>query len=158
MSAAAEARVRLAVTPEDRAAALRVRWTVFIEEQGVPPSLELDVHDDPAHPEVAVLALAEVKSPRGQWVPAGAGRFIWKAPGLAKIQRMAVLDGARGQGVGLLVLRFLEAEARARGAKRFTLGAQLTARGFYEKAGYLAQGPIFLDAAIEHVTMERDAG
>ena len=77
---------------------------------------------------------------------------------LAKIQRMAVIDDARGKGVGLLVLRFLEAEAKARGATRYTLGAQLSARGFYEKAGYLAQGNVFLDAGIEHVTMERDVG
>ena len=150
--------VRLAETPGEIDLCLRLRWTVFVEEQGVPPSLELDFHDDPAHPEVALLALAEVKSPRDQWVPAGAGRFIWKSAGLAKIQRMAVIDDARGKGVGLLVLRFLEAEAKARGATRYTLGAQLSARGFYEKAGYLAQGNVFLDAGIEHVTMERDVG
>jgi predicted GNAT family N-acyltransferase len=158
VSSPADVRVRLAVTPEDRAANLRLRWTVFVEEQGVPPSLEHDAYDDPANPAAAVLVLAEVMSPRGQWVPAGAGRYVWKGPGLAKIQRMAVIDDARGKGVGLLVLRFLEAEAKAHGAARYTLGAQLTARGFYEKAGYAAQGPVFLDAGLEHVTMERDAG
>lgn len=150
-------RVRLAESAGDRDAAMRLRWTVFVEEQGVPPSLERDEHDDPSRPDAAVQALAEVQGARGAWVPAGAGRFIWKAPGLAKIQRMAVIDDARGRGVGLAVLRFLEEEARRRGARAFTLGAQLTARGFYERAGYRAEGEVFLDAGIEHVTMVREA-
>ncbi|MBS2025230.1 MAG: GNAT family N-acetyltransferase [Deltaproteobacteria bacterium] len=150
-------RVRRVESEEDRKVALSLRWTVFVEEQGVPPSLEHDHHDDPKHAEAAVHVLAEVQGLKGAWTPAGAGRFIWTSPGLAKIQRMAVIDDARGQGVGLALLRALEAIAKEQGAKRFTLGAQLTARGFYEKAGYAPVGDVFMDAGIEHVKMERDA-
>jgi predicted GNAT family N-acyltransferase len=131
-------RVRLADAPADRETCLRLRWTVFVEEQGVPPSLEQDEHDAPGA--AAVHALAEVESPRGQPVPAGTGRFTWVAPGVAKIQRMAVIDDARGQGVGA-----------------FTLDAQVSARGFYERAGYRASGGFFHDAGIPHVAMNREA-
>ena len=138
--------VRLAETDADRRACLRLRWTVFVEEQNVPPSLEVDEHDASA----AVHALALLRG-----VPAGAGRFVFVEPGLARIGRMAVVDDVRGRGVGAALLRFLEAEALERGARRFTLNAQVSARGFYEKAGYRAVGEIFDDAGIPHVRMDR---
>ena len=150
--------VRLAESAQDRAACLRLRWTVFVEEQGVPPSLERDEHDDPAAATVHALAeLASTAADRSAAVPVGTGRFIWAAPGVAKIQRMAVADGARGEGVGLALLRFLEDQARRLGATRFTLGAQLTARAFYRRANYRETGDVFDDAGILHVTMERES-
>ena len=54
------------------------------------------------------------------------------------------------------MLRFLEEEARRRGASKSTLWAQVNARRFYEKAGYTAYGEVFGDAGIPHVKMERD--
>ena len=138
--------VRLAESPEDVLTCLRLRWTVFVEEQGVRPSLEKDEHDE----RDAVHALALIDG-----IPAGTGRFIFEEPGLAKIQRMAVIDDVRGQGVGRALLAFLEQEASRRGARAFTLGAQVSARPFYEKAGYSAQGPVFDDAGIPHVRMDK---
>jgi len=136
-----------------------LRWTVFVEEQNVPPSLEHDEHDRlPASGETRapVHALATLHTD-GRDVPCGAGRFIWKSDSVAKLQRMAVIDDARGLGVGRALLAFLEGEARKAGAKSFTLGAQTHASGFYEKAGYKVVSPVFLDAGIPHVTMEKAA-
>ena len=42
-------------------------------------------------------------------------------------------------------------------AKMLTLNAQVSAREFYEKAGYQAGGAIFDDAGIPHVPMDRPA-
>ncbi len=140
--------VRLAEKEADRRACLRLRWKVFVEEQHVPPSLEVDEHDSSG----AVHALALLDG-----VPAGAGRFVFVAPGVARIGRMAVVHDARGNGIGTALLRFLEDEARKRGAKLFTLNAQVSARRFYERAGYRALGPIFDDADIPHVRMDRPA-
>jgi predicted GNAT family N-acyltransferase len=140
--------VRLAQGETDVAECLRLRWIVFVEEQGVRPSDELDGHD----PE-AVHALVLVDG-----VPCGAGRVIFAAPDVAKIQRMAVIDGVRGRGVGKALLAFLEAEARRRGATKLTLSAQVRARPFYEKAGYTASGAPFDDGTgILHVSMEKSA-
>lgn len=140
--------VRLAESPEDVATCLRLRWTVFVEEQGVRPSDELDAHDQ----KDAVHALALLDG-----VPCGAGRFVFESPGVAKIQRMAVIDDARGRGVGRALLDFLEQEARRRGASRLLLWAQTHARPFYEKAGYRAHGDEFDDAAIRHISMQKPA-
>jgi len=140
-------KVRLVESPRDVETCLRIRWTVFVEEQNVPPSLERDRHDqtDAVH---ALALLGEV--------PAGAARFVFVEAGMVKIGRMAVIDDARGKGVGIAMLRFLEEEARRRGASKSTLWAQVNARRFYEKAGYTAYGEVFGDAGIPHVKMERD--
>ncbi len=140
--------VRLAESREEVAACLRLRWTVFVEEQGVRPSEELDALDH----EGAVHALASLDG-----VLCGAGRFIFVEPGVAKLQRMAVIDDVRGRGVGRALLTFLEEEARRRGASRFVLWAQTRARPFYEKAGYAAEGPEFDDAGIRHISMQKPA-
>ena len=90
--------IRRVLQQRDLDTCLRLRWTVFVEEQQVPPSEERDGHDHlplPGEWDAPLHALAEVVSPRGQPVPAGTGRVIWPAPGLAKIQRMAVIDDAR---------------------------------------------------------------
>ena len=140
--------IRNARTPDEVDNCLRLRWTVFVEEQGVRPSEEVDARDrtDALH----ALALLD-------GIPCGTGRVIFEAPGLAKIQRMAVIDDTRGKGVGVALLRFLEDEASVRGATRFTLDAQVHARPFYEKAGYSAVGDEFEDARIPHIRMEKIA-
>jgi predicted GNAT family N-acyltransferase len=141
--------VRLVSSPAEVQACLRLRWTVFVEEQGVRPSDELDARDATD----AVHALASLDS-----VPCGAGRFVFEAPGLAKIERMAVIDDVRGRGVGRELLKFLETEARRRGATRLALSAQTRARPFYEKAGYAAVGAEFDDGTgILHIRMEKGA-
>jgi predicted GNAT family N-acyltransferase len=140
--------VRLAHSPEEIDNCLRLRWTVFVEEQGVRPSEEVDVRD---HAD-AMHALALLDG-----IPCGTGRVVFEAPGLAKIQRMAVIDDARGRGVGRALLVFLEDEARVRGAERFKLDAQVRARPFYEKAGYRAVGEVFEDARIPHIRMAKIA-
>ena len=45
--------------------------------------------------------------------------------------------------------------ARLRGVAAIELHAQVTARGFYERAGYAAVGEEYLEAGIAHVTMRR---
>ena len=141
--------VRLARTAKDVELCLRLRWTVFVEEQGVPPSQELDAHDK----EDAVHVLASLDG-----VPCGAGRLTFAGPGVAKIERMAVIDDVRGRGAGRMLLAFLEREARQRGAARLTLFAQVRAREFYEKAGYVSVGNEFDDGTgIPHLRMEKNA-
>ena len=149
MSASKEPAISLrrAERSEDVATCLRLRWTVFVEEQGVPPSLEVDEHDS-ATETVHALALLD-------GVPAGAGRFVPEGPGRVKIGRMAVIDDARGRGLGEALLAFLEEQALRQGATAATLSAQVHARGFYEKHGYAAQGEVFDDAGIPHVRMDK---
>jgi predicted GNAT family N-acyltransferase len=132
--------VREARGDEERRAVFALRHEVFVEEQGVPLDLELDEHDDDA---LHLIAL-------------DGGRILGtcRLAG-AKFGRLVVARDARGRGIGSALLEQCEQHARAQGHSRMTLDAQTSAVGLYERAGYTKVGDVFLDAGIEHVTMEK---
>jgi predicted GNAT family N-acyltransferase len=123
-------------------AALRTR--VFVHEQGVPPEIEQDAAD-------ATAVHAVSRDDSGAVV--ATGRLLVREDGTAAIGRMATDAAARGAGHGAAVLGALQEEARRLGAAIVELHAQVAARGFYERAGYLAVGPEYDEAGIRHVTM-----
>lgn len=148
-----EVLVEVVQTPEQRAEGLAIRRVVFIEEQGVPESEEIDRYDsDAASRRDAVYVLARTG---GRAV--GTGRLLLDEPpgANAHIGRVAVLAEWRRHGVGRAVMAALEAEARDRRVPGITLGAQLHAIPFYERLGYVARDAVFLDAGIEHRWMDK---
>lgn len=141
--------VRVAISPEDRAACLAIRRTVFVEEQRVPEEEELDAHEDEATHFVAVDDGSES-------VRAVGTARLWVSPeGLAKAQRVAVLADVRGRGFGVALMAALEAEARRRGHETLHLSAQVNALPFYERLGFEAFGEHFWDAGILHRKMQK---
>lgn len=131
--------------PGDLPALHALRHEVFVVGQGVPAQLEHDDRDADADHVVAVLD--------GRVV--GTGRLVRQPDGAGSVGRMAVHDRVRRQGVGAALLRRLERRGLERGLGELTLHAQLHARAFYERAGYLPVGGVYLEAGIEHVTMRR---
>jgi predicted GNAT family N-acyltransferase len=123
----------------DRIVLQRIRRTVFIEEQQVPESDEWD--DDDAVSAHVLVRLNREPVGTGRLNPAG------------KIGRIAVIAGARGRGIGALILRGLLDEARRRGIRRPHLHAQLQALPFYEKLGFRSEGGVFDEAGIPHMRM-----
>ena len=124
-----------------RAEASRVRLAVFVEEQGVPPEIEMDEKDA-----VCVHALAYAQ---GRAV--GTGRLLPDG----HIGRMAVLKESRSRGVGGAILERLVEEARRRGMKEVVLSAQTHALGFYRRHGFIEAGKVFEEAGIPHQVMRR---
>jgi len=59
--------------------------------------------------------------------------------GKDKIDMLYVHPAAAGQGVGAMLIDALEKLAGARGAAKLVVDASDTARGFFEKRGYVAQ-------------------
>ena len=119
----------------------RIRDEVFVEEQGVPPELE---HDDQDATAIHVLAFAD-------GTPVGTGRITPEG----KIGRMAVLAAYRGRGAGRLILDELVALAERKALSQVYCFAQCHAVPFYERQGFAAEGPVFLEAGIEHRRMFR---
>lgn len=136
--------VRTATWPDDQATLKAIRFEVFVEEQGVPPELEVDENDP-----VSIHAIAWQG---GQ--AAGCGRLLPDG----HIGRMAVRKPWRGQGVGAAILAHLIERARQRGDREVVLSAQTHALGFYERFGFVAEGPEYLDCDIPHRFMRLTLG
>jgi YbgC/YbaW family acyl-CoA thioester hydrolase len=131
-----------------RAEAQPIRTTVFVDEQGVPVEIERDAADAGA-----VHALARNRL----GLAVGTGRLLAAGgPGHpARIGRMAVSRALRGAGIGRAVLEALMAEAGRRGDAEVTLHAQVSALGFYRRAGFVPCGERFEEAGIGHQEMRR---
>lgn len=135
--------VEPAVWSVDSAALKAIRTVVFIEEQNVPEREEWDV-DDPS----ADHALA--RTPTGEAI--GTGRLTSDG----RIGRMAVIKSWRGTGVGAAILRHLIERASARGLRKLKLHAQTHAIPFYASAGFVVDGPEFIECDIPHRSMAMD--
>ncbi|MES2142821.1 MAG: GNAT family N-acetyltransferase [Pseudomonadota bacterium] len=134
--------LRIAPTT-DIATCQALRRTVFIDEQGVDPELEVDGLDGEA------THLLAVKQGR----PVGTARILFKGD-VAKVGRVCVLPELRGTGMGKALMMAAIAECRGRlGLSQVRLGAQSYAIGFYQALGFVAEGPEFIDAGIPHREM-----
>jgi predicted GNAT family N-acyltransferase len=134
--------VQLGSWEELRNEASAIRFEVFVQEQQVPLELELDEMD-----RLSLHALAFDAQGRaiatGRLLPDG------------HIGRMAVLSSERKKGVGALVLQTLVDAAKLKGYAQVLLGAQIHAKGFYDRQGFVEYGEVFLDANIAHIMMKK---
>jgi predicted GNAT family N-acyltransferase len=122
-----------------------LRTRVFVDEQGVPPEIEQDDRDATA---------VHVLSRDGSGRVVATGRLLVDGD-RATIGRMAADASVRGRGHGAAVLAELHRQAVLRGVREIELHAQVSARGFYERAGYTAVGAEYEEAGIAHITMRR---
>lgn len=134
----------ITITPtRDIATCRALRRKVFIEEQGVSEADEVDDLDDQA---IHLLATEN-------GTPLGSARLLVLGE-TGKVGRVCVLAGARGTGLGAALMRAAIAEFRKiPGVTKVKLGAQTHALGFYERLGFTATGPEYLDAGIPHRDM-----
>ena len=126
-----------------------VRRAVFIEEQDVPESLEMDGRDEEAT-HVVVYRVDERPE-----LPVGTARLRYPEPEVAKPERVAVDRTHRGRGLGRRLMEALEDEARERGCERTTLHAQTAVEAFYRELGYETTSDVFEEADIPHVEMKK---
>ena len=131
------------ITPtRDIATCRHLRRVVFIEEQGVPEADEIDDKDD-----TAIHLLATENG-----IPVGSARLLVMGD-TGKIGRVCVLKSHRGTGLGAALIRTAITELRSHGLVRAKLGSQTHAIGFYERLGFTATGPEYIDAGIPHRDM-----
>lgn len=126
---------------------VKIRTEVFVNEQHVPPELEVDNFDTRDAPCDHFLIVE-----KGE--PVGTFRCIFEGDAV-HVGRLCVKKESRGKGYGRAALEFIEKHYAARGYEKLTLGAQVTAIPFYEKCGFLVVSDVFLDAGIKHRKMEK---
>lgn len=123
--------------------ALEIRHKVFIDEQNVPPGLEVENEDS-----CMFYLLFQDKTPvaTGRWRETGNG---------IKLERFAVLSGHRNKNLGTLLLKKVLADLKDSG-KTIYLHSQLRAVPFYEREGFRKVGDMFEEAGIQHFTMVKN--
>ncbi|OLZ42055.1 acetyltransferase [Natrinema saccharevitans] len=137
--------VRIADADREREDAFAVRREVFVAEQGVDEELEYDDHDETATHFVA-YDRAE---------PIGAARLREYEDGVGKVERVAVLESHRDEGVGRALMDALERRAADEGLTTLKLHSQTRAADFYRELGYERRGSVFEEAGIPHVEMRK---
>lgn len=126
----------------DLSACHALRRTVFIEEQNVPEAEEMDELDAEA---IHLLACDGER-------PVGTARILIRDR-IGKIGRVCVLPDQRGTGLGAALIRTALEVLGKHGVSQARLGSQTHAIGFYEKLGFVAEGPVYDDAGIPHRDM-----
>lgn len=139
--------IKRAKSLSDYAETVFLRYIVFVEEQKVPASIELEFEDSCEH------FLARDSEGR----PAGCVRIRQTKEGL-KIERLVVHPFFRGRGYGKALVRF--ALKRCLGkinvtGKRKTIymNAQSRLEKFYGSLGFERIGNNFEEAGIPHIRM-----
>ncbi len=124
---------------EDRDELIQLRTRVFVEEQKVPSSLEMDGRDaESAH----VKALIDD-------VIIGTGRLLPNG----FIGRMCVLREYRNRGIGTMMLKNLVQQAAERGHQNVSLNSQSYVIPFYQNFGFTTDSEEFIEACILHRRM-----
>ncbi len=135
--------IQLATTPDEIIDHFALRKTIFIEEQGVSETLEMDGLDDQA-----TLIIAKMNHQ-----PIGCARYRL-LENYIKVERVGVLKDYRGQGIGQAIMAFIEQEiASSSPILTIKLHAQDHAISFYHHLGYQDIGEPFYEAGILHQAM-----
>ncbi len=137
-----------------------VRRTVFVDEQGVSEAEEMDGRDEAATHVVAYAAPEHTDTGGAtghddDLQPVGTARLRLTDDGVAKPERVAVLEPYRGEGIGEQLMTAIEREARDQGCTRARLHGQTAVETFYHDLGYETTSDVFQEADIPHVEMEK---
>lgn len=127
--------------------ARELRRRVFVEEQGVDPREEWDAHDEAG---AETLHFVTWQGDRAL----GCAR-LRSLGDSAKIERVAVLREHRAHGLGRTLMQAAETAGWRRGHARLAIHAQRAVIPFYERLGWRANGPEFVEAGIAHRKMEK---
>lgn len=119
-----------------------IRRRVFVQEQGVSTANEFDDTDREAVHFLAWLDDAAVGTAR-----------LYGEGGVARIGRVAVLASVRGRGVGSAIMEQALLEARRLGYDEVVLHAQTRVRSFYGRLGFRAEGEVYEEEGIPHISM-----
>ena len=127
---------------------LNIREIVFVKEQHVPKSLEIDKFDTINNQ--CIHFLIKYKN-----MEVGTIRCLF-INDLVKIQRFCLLKDYRNLNIGKNTLDEIEKYCKKLNIKFIKLHAQYQAYKFYEKCGYRKNSDIFYEANIKHIEMIKE--
>jgi predicted GNAT family N-acyltransferase len=122
-----------------------LRREVFVGEQSIPETLEMDGQDF----EARHFAVKE----DGKVIATCRVRRMGSA---AKIERMAVQKGHRRQGLGRELMRYVLQQMASSDVQLLKLSSQADAVPFYEQLNFRKRGPEYIEAGLPHYDMARE--
>ncbi len=132
--------------PEEMKVCFALRHAVFVGEQNVEPTLELDGLDA----ECRHFALKD----NDTIIATCRVRRLGSA---AKIERMVVAKDSRRQGIGLELMKYVLHDLMHAGdVQLLKLSAQSDAVPFYERLSFQKRGPEYIEAGMPHYEMIRE--
>lgn len=135
--------VKIVKSHSEKELVLSIRKDVFIRGLNIPEHLEIDENED-----VATYVLAYIKNN-----PVGTARWRKTEKGI-KLERFAVLDKYRSNGIGAKITKFILNNLKE--TQPIYLFAQESAIKFYEKLGFKSIGNLFEEVGIKHQKMIYD--
>jgi len=149
-------RIAAPASDAEWASVFDLRYRVLRQPWGQPRGSESDALDASTLSSHSpwVLNLAAF-TPQG--ITQACGRVQAADAETAQVRYMAVAPDCQGHGLGLAILRALEAAAAAQGHTTVVLEARENALGFYERAGYnVVAKTHLLFGSIQHWRMRRN--
>ncbi len=123
---------------------IALRTEAFVVQRNVPKDVELDGKD----PELLHFCLYDKDRLMAYLRTEEKGKIL-------HIGRVAVATELRKKGYGRKLLDYLCEYAKENGFEIVELSAVKTARGFYEKAGFLAEGDYYMETGVPHIYMKK---
>ncbi len=120
-----------------------IRRRVFQDEQKVQPELDIDGKDRNCPQLIAYLDNAVV----------GTARIRYLDNKTAKIERLAVLSYARGNGIAKRIMQKALEVIVSEHISEVRIHAQEYIKGLHQQLGFEQVGEVFLEAGIPHVKM-----
>jgi predicted GNAT family N-acyltransferase len=124
--------------------ALDLRRAVFVEEQGVPPEMEVDDEDKEAIHLVATIGERVVATLR-----------ITSMGNADRIGRVAVRREFRRKRIASRLVERASRLIAENGGREIMLHAQIQTVDFYRRLGYCEEGEVEMDAGIPHIWMRK---
>ncbi|MFH7028733.1 MAG: GNAT family N-acetyltransferase [Heteroscytonema crispum UTEX LB 1556] len=135
--------IKIANFPKDFPAIQAIRREVFQQEQKVDAALDFDGKDEISEQLIAYLD--------GQAVATARIRYL--DDNTAKIERLAVLPIARGQGIGKRMMEKALEIIAMKNIPKAVINAQEYVKKMYENLGFQEVGERFEEAGILHIKM-----
>lgn len=140
--------IKTALLPQELPAIETIRRLVFQTEQGVEAELDFDGQD-----EISEQIIAYFDSQ-----PVGTARIRYLNNQTAKIERLAVLSTARGQGIGKKIMEKAIEIVAQKNIEEVLIHAQEYIKGLHQQLGFEQEGEEFEEAGITHVKMRKKLG
>ncbi|KAI9360252.1 acyl-CoA N-acyltransferase [Pilaira anomala] len=131
--------IKRATTPEEREQALKIRISVFVEEQDFTIETEIDGNDDICQHWVAYCDKETESGAIEKQVPVGTIRLYPQPGQIAKLSRFAVIPEARGLKIGQELVKTLIQYCKENNYPTIVLSSKVPKSGFYAKMGFAVE-------------------